>query len=131
MGINIERASPVETRKSLDMCEAMVRAGVMFVPVPVFDQSELNDLMVKTLKRLEDMAQAAEAPSAAKLAMKLVDRSEPRKAFHEWFEGSLELNLITDQRDPEGHPYYMERPTREAWGAWRTAWITAIDTVAK
>lgn len=36
----IERASPVELRKALELAQKLAQAGVLFVPVPVLDQQD-------------------------------------------------------------------------------------------
>ena len=49
----MKRASPVELRKAKYLVEKFVRAGIDFVPIPVVDQDDKNELAMDLLRRLE------------------------------------------------------------------------------
>ena len=53
----MEKESPVELRKMLEMVEAMKRGGIGFVAVPYTSQEEKNELLAlcrTNLDKLED-----------------------------------------------------------------------------
>lgn len=37
----INRASPVELRKALEAAQAMVKAGILFIPIPVMTNKQI------------------------------------------------------------------------------------------
>ena len=49
----MERATPVQVRQSLEIAEQLKRAGVRFVPIPVFDDKDWEDLMQELNRRIE------------------------------------------------------------------------------
>ena len=49
----MKRASPVELRKAKYLVKEFVRAGIDFVPIPVVDQDDKNELAMDLLRRLE------------------------------------------------------------------------------
>jgi hypothetical protein len=56
----MNRASPSELRKSLEAAQAMVKAGILFVPMPVLNEMDHAELTSKMLGRMETMAVEAE-----------------------------------------------------------------------
>jgi hypothetical protein len=56
----IERASPVQMRKILELVDLMKRAGVLFVPVPVFSEDEFHAELVRVEQRLQLIEKEAE-----------------------------------------------------------------------
>lgn len=55
----MNRASPVEIRQMLEAVDALAKAGIMFVPVPVLDDAEKArylKLMNDQLRRAEELA---------------------------------------------------------------------------
>lgn len=56
----MNQASPVQLRKALEAAQAMVKEGIMFVPMPVADEEERNRRVTEANKLLEQMAQASE-----------------------------------------------------------------------
>lgn len=54
------RASPSELRKSLVAAQAMVQAGILFVPMPVLNEQDHAELASQMQNRLETMAVEAE-----------------------------------------------------------------------
>lgn len=55
----MERASPVRMRKCLEIVESLKQAGILFVPIPVIDDSDFYELMWnldEKLKRLGEIA---------------------------------------------------------------------------
>lgn len=52
----IERASPVELRKALELAQQLAQAGILFVPVPVLDQNDkaqMGTLLHNQMERFE------------------------------------------------------------------------------
>lgn len=56
----MERASPVELRKAIDMANALVEAGLSFVPVPVLDDADREALVAQAMARMDILASEAE-----------------------------------------------------------------------
>lgn len=54
----VMRASPVQMRKSLEVVDALKRAGVWFVPIPVLDDAEFNERISEMANKLEEIEQA-------------------------------------------------------------------------
>ena len=55
-GVSCEnRTSPVELRKAKYLVEGFVRAGIDFVPIPVFDQDDKNELAMDLQRRPEQI----------------------------------------------------------------------------
>lgn len=48
----MERAAPVQMRKAMESAEALKRAGILFVAVPVLDEADHAELIRDTLLRL-------------------------------------------------------------------------------
>lgn len=61
----MNRASPAQLRKAIDAANAMLKAGILFVPMPVADAEEHARRVDDADARLEEMAQAAEAEGGA------------------------------------------------------------------
>lgn len=51
----MKRASPVDLRKAKYLVEEFVRAGIDFVPIPVVDQNDKNELAMDLQRRLEQI----------------------------------------------------------------------------
>ena len=51
----MKRASPVTLRKAKYLVEEFVRAGIDFVPIPVIDQDDKNELAMDLQRRLEQI----------------------------------------------------------------------------
>lgn len=54
------RASPVEMRKALESVQAMKAAGLLFVPIPVLDDNDGDELRSQMMARLERLAEEGE-----------------------------------------------------------------------
>lgn len=57
----MNRASPVDMRKALEVVEELKRAGILFVPIPVknaVDQALLLSTLVDRLQEIEAEAKA-------------------------------------------------------------------------
>jgi len=52
----IERCSPVEMRKNLEVVDELRKAGIDFVPIPVRDQDHKNELIALGNEVLSKMA---------------------------------------------------------------------------
>lgn len=51
----MERCSPVEMRRALEIVDAMKTSGIKFVPIPVMndrDQESLNKILMRRLDRM-------------------------------------------------------------------------------
>lgn len=51
----MKRASSVDLRKAKYLVEEFVRAGIDFVPIPVIDQDDKNELAMDLQRRLEQI----------------------------------------------------------------------------
>lgn len=56
----MNRASPVELRKALEVAHVFARGGLRFVCVPVLDEEDYATLQANASYRLEQIAQQAE-----------------------------------------------------------------------
>ena len=56
----LERASPIQLRKALELANLFVKMGVNFVPVPVASNEEQAELVAQAMAKLEVMEQQAE-----------------------------------------------------------------------
>ena len=55
----MKRADPADLRKAKYLVEEFVRAGIDFVPIPVIDQDDKNELAMDLQRRLEQIEQEA------------------------------------------------------------------------
>ena len=51
----MKRANAVDLRKAKYLVEEFVRAGIDFVPIPVIDQDDKNELAMDLQRRLEKL----------------------------------------------------------------------------
>jgi hypothetical protein len=56
----MNRASPVELRKGIEAANAMVKAGIRFIPIPALDDADYQALTNQLMDRMEQIAQQAE-----------------------------------------------------------------------
>ncbi len=56
----MNRASPVDLRKSLEAAHMLASIGIRFVPIPVATEEEFQELSVELSRTLEQMAVEAE-----------------------------------------------------------------------
>ena len=56
----MNRASPVDLRKSLEIANHLARIGIRFVPIPVASEEDFQTLSAELSRRLEQMAVEAE-----------------------------------------------------------------------
>jgi hypothetical protein len=56
----IERASPAQLRKALELANLFARVGVNFVPVPVANDEEQRALVEQALGKLAEIERAEE-----------------------------------------------------------------------
>lgn len=57
----MNRARPADLRKAMEAATELMKAGVLFVPIPVVDGlADHAELLFKLEKRLERMAERAE-----------------------------------------------------------------------
>lgn len=57
----MNRASPAQLRKSLEVASAFAKAGINFVCVPVVDEADHANLASQAIKRMERIAVIAES----------------------------------------------------------------------
>lgn len=63
--MSIQKASPADLRKAKEMCDALIRAGIDFVPVVVTSEEDRKDLLDKSIGRLFIMERKAKSAEAA------------------------------------------------------------------
>lgn len=51
----MNRASPVETRRSLELANAYAKAGIPFVPVPVLSDQQQAEAVALVAERIEQL----------------------------------------------------------------------------
>ncbi|MGM8688410.1 DUF1382 family protein [Enterobacter hormaechei subsp. steigerwaltii] len=56
----MNRASPVDLRKSLEIANHLAQIGIRFVPIPVATEEDFQTLSAELSLRLEQMAVEAE-----------------------------------------------------------------------
>lgn len=56
----LNRASPAQLRKALELANLFVKMGVNFVPVPVISDEEQEELVWQALDKLATMERQAE-----------------------------------------------------------------------
>ncbi|WP_343500501.1 DUF1382 family protein [Enterobacter bugandensis] len=56
----MNKASPVDLRKSLEISNHLAHIGIRFVPIPVATEEEFQALAAELSRRLEQMAVDAE-----------------------------------------------------------------------
>jgi hypothetical protein len=57
----MQKASPVEMRKALMAVDVYRKAGVLFVPMPVFDNDQYREAGIEAQRRLDDAVKKAES----------------------------------------------------------------------
>lgn len=57
------RAHPADLRDAIMMAQSFVKAGVLFVPIPVLDADDAQRLGVMALERIEKMEGTAKGES--------------------------------------------------------------------
>jgi hypothetical protein len=62
----LERASPVQLRKALELANLFVKMGVNFVPMPVGNDEEQRDLVEMAMAKLAELEALAEQPKESK-----------------------------------------------------------------
>lgn len=55
----MKRADPADLRKAKYLVDEFVRAGIDFVPIPVVDQDDKNELAMDLQRRLEQIEKEA------------------------------------------------------------------------
>ena len=56
----MNRASPVDLRKSIEIANHLAHIGISFVPIPVASEEDFQKLAAELSRRLEQMAVEAE-----------------------------------------------------------------------
>ena len=56
----MNRASPVEMRKALEMVNMLKMSGILFVPIPVINEKDHNELAKQAEEKLESILQMIE-----------------------------------------------------------------------
>ncbi len=51
----MERETPVDTRKSLEIVDVLKKAGIGFIPIPVIDEDDRRALIVELQERLTNL----------------------------------------------------------------------------
>lgn len=57
----MNRANPVQLRKSLEVAHAFAKAGINFVCMPVVDEADHSNLASQAIERMERIAVIAES----------------------------------------------------------------------
>lgn len=56
----MNRASPVDLRKAIEVANAYTKAGILFVPMPVLNEADLHVLARQASERLEQIIEETE-----------------------------------------------------------------------
>lgn len=62
----MNRASPLQLRKALEIANVMAKTGINFVCMPVVDESDYQNLLSKSEARLERIIAIAESSEKSK-----------------------------------------------------------------
>lgn len=57
----MQRAKPAELRKAMESANVMMRAGILFVAMPVLDEQDLATMRGESIKRLERIIEITES----------------------------------------------------------------------
>lgn len=60
----IERASPTQLRKALEIANLFVKTGIRFVPMPCADDAEYEQRMRESIAKLDQIEVTASEPQA-------------------------------------------------------------------
>tara|TARA_R110000850_G_scaffold121623_4_gene239412 strand:- start:9631 stop:9801 length:171 start_codon:yes stop_codon:yes gene_type:complete len=52
----MNRASPVETRKALEVANIYAKAGIPFIPMPVLSEEQRQEAILEAARRIEQEA---------------------------------------------------------------------------
>jgi PHD/YefM family antitoxin component YafN of YafNO toxin-antitoxin module len=63
MATEIEPATPVQMRKSLEIVDELKRARIRFVPIPVLNESEYQTMMIFLQDKLTELENIANKES--------------------------------------------------------------------
>ena len=55
----MQRATPVQMRKSLELVELFMQTGLRFVPMPIFDENDFNHCIAEMSKKLNEIERRA------------------------------------------------------------------------
>jgi len=58
----IERASPVQLRKALEVANLFTKMGIGFVPMPVANSAEFDKLAQEAMDKLAELEKSADQP---------------------------------------------------------------------
>lgn len=61
----MNRASPADLRKALEVVDVSRKAGILFVPIPVMSAEDHSSLIAQVDSRLEQLAQQQERDQSA------------------------------------------------------------------
>lgn len=61
----VDRASPDQLRKALEVANLLVKMGVGFVPMPVANRAEFDALSRQSIEKLASMTHEAEQEESA------------------------------------------------------------------
>lgn len=56
----MNRASPVDLRKAIEVANAYTKAGILFVPMPVLNEADHHDLVQQASQRIEQILEETE-----------------------------------------------------------------------
>lgn len=60
----MNRASPVDLRKAIEVANAYTKAGILFVPMPVLNEADHHDLVQQASQRIEQILEETENPQS-------------------------------------------------------------------
>lgn len=62
----MKRAHPVDLRKAIEAANELVKAGILFVPMPVTSADDRVELTIQMAERLEQLELQVEAEESAR-----------------------------------------------------------------
>lgn len=66
----MQKTSPVQMRKMLELVNALKESGILFVPMPVLDEADAMALVTQMTARLEQLAVEAESQQTMGVTVK-------------------------------------------------------------
>lgn len=109
----MNKASPVDLRKSLEIANHLAHIGIRFVPIPVATEEEFQTLAAELSLRLEQMAVEAEKNEGGATGMSKHMIQHARRST--WMEGKHYRHVAPDMAPKQNSPIMYNRDEINHW----------------